>query len=356
MALRKYRTKNGIRYAVEVYRDGIRINYQAGFTSKLAALEWEKTAKNSMTPPDALDSLRDVCAAFLLDREKRVKPNTLSYKKTVLKRFIEFIGPKYQFSKIGKSQIESFLDEICGDITPVSANKHHIELSSLWTWAIKKEIVSENFPQNLEPYSVEKPVKYIPPVADVKKVLAAAEPGFEYDFLIAILHTAGRISEIRTQPWADVDMSRRTVLLWTSKRKGGNREARRLAMSDTLYKMYQRRYSSRPDGQIYVFTDPQTGTAYTRTCNRIKYLFQDLCLRAGVTHFGAHALRHYLATHFPDVRKAQKILGHKHLKTTEIYLHDLGVDREAADVFEGITHKITHEEFSGNEKGATFLQ
>lgn len=75
MALRKYRTKNGIRYAVEVYRDGIRINYQAGFTSKLAALEWEKTAKNSMTPPDALDSLCDVCAAFLLDREKRVNPN-----------------------------------------------------------------------------------------------------------------------------------------------------------------------------------------------------------------------------------------------------------------------------------------
>lgn len=355
MALRKYRTKNGIRYAVEVYLDGVRIDYKAGFISKLEALAWEKTARN-LTKRPAVLALRDACAAFLLDREKRVKPNTLSYKRTVLKRFIEFVGPDFPFEHIEKTQIEAFLDEICGEITPVSANKHQVELSSLWTWGTKKKFVTENLSQSIEPYSVEKPVKYVPPAEDVNKLLAAAEPGFEYDFLIAILHTAGRFSELRTQPWTDVDLSRRTLLLWTSKRKGGDREARRLAMSDTLYKMYLRRHAARPEGQIYVFTNPSTGTAYTRTCNRIKYLFRDLCLRAGVTHFGAHALRHYLATHFPDVRQAQKVLGHKHLKTTEIYLHDLGVDREAADVFEDITHKITHEDFSGNEKRAYLLQ
>lgn len=355
MALRKYRTKNGIRYAAEVYKDGVRIDYRAGFVSKLAALEWEETARNLKTPPAVL-GLRDACAAFLLDREKRVQPNTLSYKRTVLRRFVEFVGPTYPFADIEKKMIEAFLDDICGEITPISANKYHVELSSLWTWAVKQKIVAENLPQAVEPYSVEKSVKYIPPAQDVQKFLAAAEPGFEYDFVIGILHTAGRISEIRTQSWADVDLSRRTVLLWTRKRKGGNREARRLAMSDTLYKMYLRRYATRQEDELYVFTDPVTGTAYTRTCNRIKYLFRDICLRAGVTRFGAHALRHYLATHFPDVRQAQQILGHKHLKTTEIYLHDLGVDREAADVFEAITHKITHKNKAAHEKRTHLLQ
>lgn len=43
-----------------------------------------------------------------------------------------------------------------------------------------------------------------------------------------------------------------------------------------------------------------------------------------------------MATHFDDPHWAQKVLGHKNLRTTEIYLHELGVDRKAADVFESI--------------------
>jgi hypothetical protein len=50
-----------------------------------------------------------------------------------------------------------------------------------------------------------------------------------------------------------------------------------------------------------------------------------------------------LAGHVGDPRRAQKVLGHMNIRTTEIYLHDLGVDREAAGIFEDITHGITHE-------------
>ena len=44
------------------------------------------------------------------------------------------------------------------------------------------------------------------------------------------------------------------------------------------------------------------------------------------------------------------------LRTTEIYLHELGVDRKAADVFESITNEITNGKSSTNEKRAYFLQ
>lgn len=38
------------------------------------------------------------------------------------------------------------------------------------------------------------------------------------------------------------------------------------------------------------------------------------------------------------------------LKTTEIYLHELGVNREAADIFDAITHKTTHSQKSDTKK------
>lgn len=119
-------------------------------------------------------------------------------------------------------------------------------------------------------------------------------------------------------------------------------EARKIAMSDTLFELLSRLEKQRNGPEKYVFCDPSTGTAYTRTANRIKYLMRDLCKRAGIPHFGAHSLRHFLATGFHDPYKAQKVLGHQNLRTTEIYLHDLDVDRGAAEIFENITNEITN--------------
>jgi hypothetical protein len=52
----------------------------------------------------------------------------------------------------------------------------------------------------------------------------------------------------------------------------------------------------------------------------------------------------------------QKVLGHMSIRTTEIYLHELGVDRGTAAIFESITHKITHDDDSKNENVNAVLQ
>lgn len=355
MAVRKYKTKQGLRYAVEVFMDGARVAYQGGFKSKLEAHQWESTAKNSHDKPPVL-GLTEVITLFLVEREKRVKPNTMSYKRAALRRFIEFCGTTTPFENIDRRTVESFLYSIAHTISPKSANKYRIELSALYAWAMRDGYAPANLARQTETFSTVKVVKYIPPANDVRKVLEAAKEGFERDFLTCLLHTAGRISEVRELAWEDVDFGRRTLRLWTSKRQGGNREARTLAMSSTLYATLLRRSQERTGAETHVFTDNTTGRPYTRTCNRIKWLMRDLCHKAEVPQFGAHCLRHYLATHFNDPHRAQKILGHMNLRTTEIYLHDLGVDREAADVFESITHKITHSQDEKTEKGATVLQ
>lgn len=63
--------------------------------------------------------------------------------------------------------------------------------------------------------------------------------------------------------WEDVDLPHRTVTLWTSKRRGGNSEPRKIAMSETLYELLEKLNGQRTGAEAYVFTDPKTGTAYT---------------------------------------------------------------------------------------------
>ena len=309
------------------------------------------------SPPKPVDSvLRDVCTRHLLYCENRLKPNTLSYKTTAYRRFIAFVGGDTPFRSITRHVIDTFVTELSRIISKKTANKHKTELSSLWTWANKEGLVQGNPPQQIDAYAVKKTVKYVPPSVVIAKLLNSADEGFEKDFLLCLLHTAARISEIRNLAWEDVDLSHRTVTLWTSKRRGGNSEPRKIAMSQTLYEVLERLNGQRTAAETHVFTDPKTGTAYTRTCNRIKFFMSNLCARAGVAPFSAHSLRHFMATHFDDPHRAQKVLGHKNLRTSEIYLHDLGVDRKAAGIFESITNEITNGKSSTNEKRAYLLQ
>ena len=238
------------------------------------------------SPPKPADlALRDVCTRHLLYCENRLKPNTLSYKTTAYRRFIAFAGGDTSFRSITKHAIDKFVDELARIISKKTANKHKTELSSLWAWANKEGLVQGNPPQQIDSYAVKKTVKYIPPSVDIAKLLNIADEGFEKDFLVCLLHTAARISEIRNMAWEDVDLPHRTVTLWTSKRRGGNSEPRKIAMSETLYELLEKLNGQRTGAEAYVFTDPKTGTAYTRTCNKIKFFMGNLCARAGVLIF-----------------------------------------------------------------------
>ena len=183
MAVSKYKTKKGVRWRVEVYQDGERTAYQAGFKSRLEALQWEKDTQSqtSSSTPSVL-GLSEVVTLYLLDIEKHQKKNTLVYKKSVFRRFVSFISAETPFPDIDRKGVKRFLDHIATSISPKSANKHRKDLSVLWTWAQTEGHATSNPVRQIPLFPVTRHIRYVPPKEHIQKALGVASQ-FEKDWL-----------------------------------------------------------------------------------------------------------------------------------------------------------------------------
>jgi len=189
---------------------------------------------------------------------------------------------------------------------------------------------------------VEKRIKYVPPVEDINKVIAVAEPE-DQDYLWTIRETMGRISEINRLAWDDVDFKSRHVVLYTRKKRGGHLTPRKIPMTLKLYEVLYRRYTARDTTKSWVFWhrywNPKEQQWNEGLYKDRKRLMKTLCNKAGVRYFRYHALRHAGASLMENcnisIGVIQKVLGHESRTTTEIYLHNLGgIEREAMAIYE----------------------
>ena len=170
----------------------------------------------------------------------------------------------------------------------------------------------------------------------ILKVLMAADPE-DMDLIMVLYHTAGRTSEVLNLTWEDVNFEGRWVRLWTRKRRGGELQEDKLAMTDTLYNILWHRWNNRDKASAYVFHN-EDGSPYTYTQKR--YTMQRLCRKAGVKTFGFHAIRHHVASILADSGKAslsqiQKMLRHRRMTTTDGYIKTLDPQlRQVANVLD----------------------
>ena len=177
-------------------------------------------------------------------------------------------------------------------------------------------------------------------------MIAAAAPGDELDIFMACLHSLGRIDEVLRLTWEDVNFDKRTITLWTRKRRSGEYESDVLPMNEDLYSILKKRWKARKQDNWVYYNEATENRFFHRP-----KMMRSICKRARIEpigkgmrketkgknkgkmvehdlYYGFHDLRHFMATYLSDTAKVSLkttsgLLRHKNLKTTEIYLHPM---------------------------------
>jgi integrase len=255
--------------------------------------------------------------------------NTVEAKKHFCEEILKHWG-NITVADLKVYQVQDYLESRVEVCSVNSFNVYRKHGSIIINWALKQQLLPYGTMNVFEavskkPHQQEK--KGPAPVENVLKVLAVASDD-QSDLLWFYLHTAARKSEILTMTWADVDFENRTYLLHTKKSGTGLVKTTKHNMSDSLYKLFVKRYEKRHHELEYVmwhnFYSTKKGRRVDDRFQSISKMSEYLCAKAGVPVFGLHQLRHLATAILKSYGKLsiadlQLFLRHDNQKTTEIY-------------------------------------
>jgi len=254
-----------------------------------------------------------LCASRLKDVRARRTNKYLKENAKVVRNLIK----RWKTQRvITKANVVDYLQEVNQARGGFVANKELRFIRALFNHAIAMEWATYNPCTGIKPYPVDSGLKYIPPEADVRKILQKASPTQKAYVLVAI-HTLGRSSSINNLRWDDVFDDH--LILRTRKCKNSNVKKISIPLNQVLKEVL----AQIPHDAEFVFWNKKTQRAYDY---RDK-LIPSLCRKANVRRFTLHCLRHFGASRLDNAGvplcDIQALLGHEAATTTAIYLQSL---------------------------------
>jgi len=337
----------------------------AGFETKRDAKQAEAKRREELARPKEETVIpTDMAFLELVNRRldhiqaynsKRHYTDSIYYARRWTKQWGEFL-----VSEITAEKIEEYLMKRSSETSPYTANKELRYLRALFNFGLhpKRNWISSNPTAGISFFPVERRVRYVPPEADVRRVILAADPDTQ-DYLWTIALTLARVSEVNALRWDDVNLRDRSTILYTRKKAGGHMTPRKIPMTAQLFSIMERRFRNRDKTKPWVFwhryRDRKNDTWAEGPYQDRKKFMKTLCRKAGVQYFRFHALRHFGASMLDQagvpIGAIQRLLGHESRITTEIYLHSIGeAEREAMNVFESLLTEKSHTDSHTAEK------
>ena len=137
--------------------------------------------------------------------------------------------------------------------------------------------------------------------------------------MLSLIYSGGlRISELLNLKVADIDSKRMRIRISGSK----NNRDREVMLSEKILVLL-RKYVKEYQPKDYLFEGQKGGSYSARS---VQEVLKKALKKAKIKkHATVHTLRHSFATHLiengTDIRIVQELLGHKNIKTTQLYTH-----------------------------------
>lgn len=179
-----------------------------------------------------------------------------------------------------------------------------------------EKVLNQRFRERLPLAKNEGKIPQVLNKEEVKQLLGATL-NIKHKLLMGVMYYGGlRLNELISLRWTDFDYIRNIIHLKTTK---GSKE--RVIFLHPQIKSLMEIFGKKAEG--LVFSSNREGKLSPRT---IELIVRHAAAKAGIKkRVTPHTLRHSFATHLleagADIRSIQQLLGHKDLKTTQIYTH-----------------------------------
>ena len=179
-----------------------------------------------------------------------------------------------------------------------------------------KNVLKEDFTEELP---LGKKSGHLPQVLNKEEIksLFDATLNIKHRFLLMVLYYTGiRLNEVVNLHWEDFDFERKIIHLKVTK---GTKD-RVIFLHKNIEDLIHN-FGLRKDGLLF-----QSNLGKKYNLRSVQMVVRQAAQRAGIKKkVTPHTLRHSFATHLleagADIRYIQQLLGHKNLKTTQIYTH-----------------------------------
>lgn len=299
--------KNHGKWMYDFWKKKVR-HTQGGFETMEEARIAEAEARKNLAKTNL--GFGRLCGSRLKDLKQRRTDKYFKENKALIKNLIRRWG---KLKKITRKDVEDYLHEVALESHYV-ANKQLRFIKALFNHGLDMDIYPDNPADRIKYFPISRTKKYVPPEADISKVLAVVNDE-QRNYLNVVIHTLGRINEVNQLRWEDVH--EKYLILKTRKSKNSDLVERAIPINETLKEVLNKI----PKDNEYVFHYKGNKIVY-----RDKFL-KNACKKAEVREFGFHNLRHYgaskLAASLVPLPDIQLILGHTSLTTTVIYIQSI---------------------------------
>lgn len=270
---------------------------------------------------------KTIIEEYLRQNENRKSKNTLRLDRYFLEKLIAYT-PDIQ---IKNSDVEKFVQYLTKTYSLTTVNMAIRHLKSIFIWLTEHDYIKTNPFSEIKEFKIpEKLPKYLTD-SEVEKLLKTASWKPHTHMIFALGLFAGlRRNEILNAKWQWINFDKGIIIvkpdnIFTTK----NKRARTIPLSSKLSDLLLTYKNGQPEDSYIIKPEAKNRGQYRYN---LKTAFNTVCRKAGLPYVTPHVLRHTFASRLAikgiSLYKISKWLGHSDLKTTEIYAHLQGADRD----------------------------